>query len=85
MDHFLTHGRLMSNEDGTHSQPLSNNQQQSSQSSNNQQHQKHHRHYYDYILYIDMDVVIMDLDRCLVLSLDYLISSLALSVAYTAR
>lgn len=39
----------------THGRPPSNRHQQ-------QQPQRRHR-YYDYILYIDMDVVIMDLDR----------------------
>ena len=37
----------------THGRPPSNKQQQQ---------QRYHR-YYDYILYIDMDVVIMDLNR----------------------
>ena len=53
MDHFLTHGR-----------PPPSIEDHGHQSANNNNQQQHRRHrYYDYILYIDMDVIIMDLDR----------------------
>ena len=66
MDHFLTHGRLIA-DDSQQQQPLTSKQRQqqpltSKQPSHSHQQQQRRR-YYDYILYIDMDVVIMDLDR----------------------
>ena len=54
MDHFLTHGRQVV-DDGQ--------QQQQQQQPQSRSQQNHRRRFYDYILYIDMDVVIMDLDR----------------------